>query len=312
MTDRFGRPVRGLRISVTNRCNLNCFFCHSEGYLRRKDELGPDEIRELTSVAKEELGIKEVKITGGEPLLRRDICEIIEGMSDLEVSMTTNGTLLAPLAPRLANAGLKRVNVDLPTLSADKYKLITGRRCIDDVLEGIKSAQDAGLRPIKVNMVLLRGVNDQEIEHFIEFCSRYGLILQLIELLPLKRGLQPFWVDLKEVENKIHKLARKVETRPMHFRKKYYLDNCVVEIVKPMHNPQFCMNCFRLRVTPDGFLKPCLLRNNNLVDAREALKKQDRKEISSALKKAVQLREPYFRPTFQKSESLLASYLPSF
>jgi len=191
LIDRFGRRITTLRVSVTDRCNLNCIYCHREGFRAVGDELSVDEVEVLVKAAVR-LGIARVKLTGGEPLVRGDIVELVERVSSVpgvaEVSMTTNGTLLARLARPLARAGLKRVNVNLPSLDPRRYREVTGRDLLGEVEEGLREAIEAGLWPVKVNVVVLRGLNSDEIPSMIDYAASLPAILQLIELERLGRG----------------------------------------------------------------------------------------------------------------------------
>jgi cyclic pyranopterin phosphate synthase len=294
LIDRFGRRITNLRMAVTSKCNLSCIYCHKEGEINPGRELSVEEIRRI-SEAFYQLGIKKLKITGGEPLLRKDIVEIVQSLPPFkEVSMTTNGVLLADLADELGEAGLDRVNVSLDTLNAEKYRFITGGD-IEDVLEGIEAAYNAKLTPIKVNMVVMKGVNDDEVEDMLEFTSKFNrdginVILQIIELLKLPE-LEKYYVDISPIEKAYAEQSRAVLVRNMHRRKQYILGNSAIEFVKPLDNSEFCMHCNRIRVTSDGKVKPCLLRNDNLVDVRNL----EGEELIAAIKNAVGLREPYFR-----------------
>ena len=286
--DSTGRPVSNLRIAINSGCNLNCVYCHREGEVHPEEALSLEDIKEILRIA-DKLGIKTVKLTGGEPLLREDIVEIISSVPEgIETSMTTNGTLLGPLAHDLKRAGLSRVNISLDSLNPEKYRQITGTDKLSDVLEGIEAAKDAGLTPIKINMVLLKDINEDEIEDFINLVSGdRQLILQVIELMDL--GTCPLHADLSELEDRIAAQSRKVITRRMHHRKKYCYDGAEIEFVRPFHNSNFCKFCNRLRVTSDGKLKPCLLRDDNLVDIRG--KRGD--ELLSLFQVAAKKREPY-------------------
>ncbi len=291
LVDRYGRVIRHLRISVTNRCNLRCIYCHREGELSSGDEMSVDEIAGICR-AFYDLGVEKVKITGGEPLIRKDIVEIVQEMPPFkEISIVTNGTLLSKLAYDLKDAGLNRVNVSLDTLNERRYKLVTGRNMLKRVIEGIYSACDAGLFPIKLNMVVLKGINEDEIEDLLEFSSKFNIerinvILQLIEVV----NMPDYYVDLSEIESKFGKIAERVIIRGLHNRKQYVFGNKAVEFVRPFHG-EFCMRCTRIRVTSDGKVKPCLLRNDNLVDLRGL----SYDEMVEAIRKAVALREPFFK-----------------
>ncbi|HQB99919.1 MAG TPA: GTP 3',8-cyclase MoaA [Methanospirillum sp.] len=288
--DNFGRPISNLRISVNSGCNLNCMYCHREGETKPETPLSIEDIKAILEVAGK-LGIRSVKFTGGEPLIRKDIVEIIRAVPPgIESSMTTNGTLLAPLAHDLRKAGLSRVNISLDSLNPDTYQKITGTGLLSDVLEGIEAARDAGLTPIKINMVLLKGINEGEIDDFIRLVSGdRHLILQIIELMDL--GGCSLHADLSELEDKIAHQSRKVITRRMHHRKKYCYEGAEIEFVRPRHNSDFCKHCTRMRVTSDGKLKPCLLRDDNLVDIRGKRGEELLKLFLAAAKK----REPYNR-----------------
>jgi len=263
-------------------------YCHREGETKPETPLSLEDIRAILDVAGN-IGIRTVKFTGGEPLLREDIVEIIRSVPPgIESSMTTNGTLLGSLAHDLRDAGLARVNISLDSLNPETYKSITGTGLLSDVLEGIEAARDAGLTPIKINMVLLKGINEGEIDDFIHLVSGdRHLILQIIELMDL--GGCPLHADLSELEEKIALHSRKVITRRMHHRKKYCYEGAEIEFVRPWHNSDFCNHCTRMRVTSDGKLKPCLLRDDNLVDIRGKRGVELQQLFLAAAKK----REPY-------------------
>jgi cyclic pyranopterin phosphate synthase len=298
--DRFGRPITSLRISVTSDCNLNCFYCHREGCPAVDQQLGPAEIKKIVEVARE-FGVRKVKFTGGEPLLRDDIVDIVASVADQElddVSLVTNGILLADVAQELAEVGLNRVNISLDTLDSVLFAKITGEDLIGRVLTGISAAVDAELTPVKINMVLLTGVNDGEIDRMIKYAFDSGAVLQIIELLCTQDNEDIFaryHRGLEDVEQKLSERALRIEARRlMHNRKKFFLPEGEVETVKPMDNTEFCMHCTRLRLTADGHLKPCLLRNDNLVDVLSPLRSGSLDGVRVAFEEAIQRREPYF------------------
>ncbi len=302
VSDRFGRSIRDIRVSLTHRCNLRCIYCHGEGECNPGGELEASEIERIVAMVADE-GVSRVKLTGGEPLLRRDILEVVERISSVpgieEVSMTTNATLLQDVAGDLKEAGLKRVNVSLDTLVPERYREITGFDMLDSVLRGVDEAVRVGLNPVKANMVLLREVNDDEIWDLVRFTRERKAILQVIELVDLGDDsvFQRFHADVEPLESELQGCMEKVAVRSMHKRKKYFLpDGSEVEIVKPVHNSDFCSNCTRIRLTSDGKLKPCLMRNDNLVDIAEPLRNgADSKTLRELFLKAVNLREPYYR-----------------
>jgi len=290
LKDPFDRPVSNLRVSLTSRCNLSCIYCHAEGEERPGDQLSCSEIAEILRVA-DRFEIRHVKFTGGEPCLREDLAEIVSLVPDkMECSLTTNGTLLADMAGDLADAGLSRVNISIDSLNRETYTKIAGKDCLSDVLAGIEAALDAKLVPVKLNMVVLSGINDHEVDDFVRFVrGNRNLVLQLIELLGFRDCDHHY--DLRDLETRLAKNAREIFTRRMHHRRKYCVDNAEVEIVRPHHNTEFCAYCNRLRVTSDGKLKPCLLRSDNLVDIRGA----SGEKLEELFREAVRRRAPYYR-----------------
>jgi len=305
VVDRFGRPVTSVRISLTQRCNLACVYCHREGEEEAGEEMTVEEIGRIVEAAAS-LGISKVKLTGGEPLLREDILDIVSTISSTpgveEVSMTTNGVLLRDMAVELREAGLVRVNVGLPSLREDAYRRICGRGSPDVVVEGVKAAVESGLNPVKVNMVVLKGLNESEVWEMLRFTSTVGAVLQLIELEYVPGSVDPgvyreLHAPMEPIEEELGRRALEVYVRgDMHNRRRYKLPEGEVEVVKPMHNREFCMHCRRIRVTSDGKLKPCLMRNDNLVDLLGPLRSgAGLGELRRLFKKAISLREPYFR-----------------
>ena len=289
LKDPYNRTVTNLRISLTQRCNLRCIYCHAEGEVNPEEQMSAEDIAELMRVGVQ-FGVKSIKFTGGEPLLRRDLVDIIRSVPPgVESSLTTNGTLLAAKAAELKEAGLARVNVSLDTLRPERYRAITGKDILADVLAGIDAAIEVGLTPVKLNMVLLEGINEDEVDDFMAFVrNKPDLILQVIELMEFNEC--KFHGDVDSVEQDLNERATRVVTRRMHHRKKYCLDGAEVEVVRPLHNTEFCAFCNRLRVTSDGKLKPCLLRSDNLVDIRG----KHGKELEDAFREAVGRRKPFF------------------
>lgn len=314
LVDRFGRPVKGLRISITPSCDLNCFFCHKEGFNAGSDVImTPEEIELIVRVAMS-LGIDSVKLTGGEPMMRPDILEIVErlgrlGLSDL--SMTTNGFKLAELAKDLRMLGLKRVNISFHSTKPERYARITGLRLEEArcrhrrLIEAVEKAVKAGFNPVKLNVVVVKGVNDDELDELVSFAESMStsseMVVQLIELVGcgLAQGImEPHYFDLSRLERLVAERAVKRTVRRLHFRKRYLLPNGVwVEFVKPTGNHLFCMNDIRLRITHDGKLKPCLMRSGNEVEFLSAIRSgASDEELRKLLLKAVELREPFWKP----------------
>lgn len=282
LSDPFGREVRSLRISVTQRCDLACEHCHKEGQRQSTQEMSPAEIERLVRIGAS-LGIRKVKLTGGEPLLRDDIVDIVSRISPhlKEVSMTTNGTRLPELATKLRAAGLRRINVSLHTLDPSRYESICGHDRLQQAISGIRAARDAGLDPVKVNMVVFRSVNEDEIDAMIEFCAKASAILQLIEYEADRERASGHsfarrFYSLAAVEQSLMNRATKVEVNELHRRRRYCIQNngtkAEVEVVRPMHNSEFCANCTRIRLSSDGWLKPCLLASGGDVDLLKPLR----------------------------------------
>ncbi|MDI6691363.1 MAG: GTP 3',8-cyclase MoaA [Candidatus Bathyarchaeota archaeon] len=304
LIDSFGRPLLNLRVAVTQHCNLHCQYCHMEGEEKQREnfakEMTVDEIVHIVRIAVQ-LGMSKVKLTGGEPLLRKDITEIVKGIAAIsglaDLSMTTNGTMLARLAEELYANGLKRVNINFPTLNAEVYGKLTGGN-LKEALEGVEAAVEVGFYPVKLNMLVLKGVNDDAVLEMIGFARKTGAVLQLIELEPL--NINPAYYvanhkPLDEYENMFGQKAVKIETRRyMQNRHVYHLPDVTVEIVHPTENTEFCMHCTRLRVTSDGKLKTCLMRNNNLIDVLTLMRNgASDKELIELFMLANQKRQPY-------------------
>ncbi|MEM1582733.1 MAG: GTP 3',8-cyclase MoaA [Candidatus Bathyarchaeia archaeon] len=302
LRDDFGRPVENLRVSVTQKCNFKCIYCHQEGQPPNFGvEMSVDEIERIVRVAAS-LGVYGVKLTGGEPLLRSDIIDIVHRISSIkgikDISITTNGFLLEKYAKQLKDAGLSRVNVSMDTLSADRFRMITSVDAHERVLKGIIEAVNVGLNPVKVNMVLLKDINEDEVDDMIKFAEENGLILQIIELeQPNENTFYiKYHADLEGIERKLKERASRIIVRPMHHRRKYILSGgAEVEVVRPMHNTEFCLHCNRIRLTSDGKLKPCLFRNNNLVDLLTPIRGGANDEyIKRLFIEAVKKRRPFF------------------
>jgi cyclic pyranopterin phosphate synthase len=264
------------------------------------NEMTVDEIVRIARVAVG-LGISKVKLTGGEPLMRKDVAEIVKGIAAIpglaDLSMTTNGTMLASIAKELHANGLRRVNINLPTLDAEVYNKLTGGR-VENALEGVKAAVDVGFYPVKLNMLVLNGINDCTVPEMVEFAAETGTILQLIELEPMNITDAYYSVHLKtldEYETLLRQKSLKVETRPyMHNRHVYHLPDVKVEVVHPIENTDFCAHCTRMRLTSDGKLKTCLMRKDNHLDIVTPLRNgASDKELLELFKLANQKREPY-------------------
>ncbi len=293
LIDNFGRRVTNLRIVLTRRCNLKCFYCHKEGENSCNNEIPAERVIEIIK-AFYDLGIKKLKFTGGEPLLRKDLFDILCNLPKFEeVSMTTNGILLEEVAAELKECGLDRVNVSLDTLDDDKFLMITGQRGLRKVLSGIEEACNVDLTPVKINMVVMKNVNDNEIDNMLTYSNSFNkkeikAILQLIELLPYGE-LKKYYLDISEIEKRYESIAYKILIRSMHHRKQYWTSKGIIEFVKPIDNTEFCLNCNRIRLTSDGNIKLCLLSNEIV-----KLEGLHGRELKDAIKRAVMLRRPKF------------------
>jgi len=303
LTDNCGRPLLNLRIAITQRCNFRCDYCHKEGEECSRgdcEEMTVDEIVRIAGVAIG-LGIARIKLTGGEPLMRQDLCDIVKGIAAIpdvkDLSLTTNGSLLAFEAERLRTCGLRRVNISLPTLNAEAYTKLTDGN-LENTLEGVKAAVAAGFNPVKLNMVVLNGVNVDAVPEMIDFAMQTGTILQLIELDPVNVDEEYFSAYhrlLDEYEEMLKQKAVTIETRRfMHNRHIYHLPDVTVEVVHPTENREFCAHCTRLRVTSDGKLKTCLMRNDNLIDILTPIRNgANDEELRKLFLRANRIREPY-------------------
>ena len=260
------KEINSLRLSVTQRCNLSCPYCHREGELNPAKEISLEKIEEIIKNAKS-IGIKKIKVTGGEPLVREDIADVVRIIKKYnfeEISLVTNGFLLDKYAFELKEAGLNRVNIGCDSLSSNILL-----KNAENIKSGLRAAKEAGLTPIKLNMVVLKGINDKEIVKMIEFARENDAVLQLIELINIDDEFyKKHYFSLKEIEKELEKKAMMVIKKEMHNRRQYDLGDVMIEIVRPF-TKDFCQNCTRLRITSDGRIKPCLMRNDNLIDFKD-------------------------------------------
>lgn len=281
MKDSYGREINYLRISLTDRCNLRCIYCMPKKGIEKvshEDILTLEEVYEITE-AFVDLGINKIRFTGGEPLTRKGIENLIEKVSKLsgvkDLAMTTNGLLLEKFAPSLKEAGLNRVNISLDTLKEEKYIYITRGGKLGEILKGIEEARKVGLTPIKINTVLIGGFNDDEIIDFVKLTEKEEIDVRFIELMPV--GEAAPWAKEKFVSNsivldKVRELAQ-VEREDNSSPAVYYkLPNGKgrVGLINPI-TCKFCENCNRIRLTSQGKLKLCL-HSNKEIDIKEALR----------------------------------------
>ncbi|HUR69157.1 MAG TPA: GTP 3',8-cyclase MoaA [Candidatus Thermoplasmatota archaeon] len=298
LVDAYDRHVSDLRVSLTDRCNFRCVYCHNEGLGDTRGPADPsgtemttDEVVRLLRIARE-FDIARVKFTGGEPLLRRDLESIVAAVSPwMEVSLTTNGSLLAGRAQGLRDAGLARVNISIDSLDARHFRSVR-RGSLEPVLAGLEAALAAGLAPVKINTVLMDETLG-ELPELVDFVAqRDGLELQLIEVMPeIRTDMQTHRVPLEPVRRWLAERTATVEQRTMHHRNVYTLANGArVELVDPVGNAEFCANCHRVRVTHDGQLKGCLNRLDDYVPTRGL----DDEGIRAAFRQVVADRMPYY------------------
>ena len=285
LIDQFGRVAKDLRVSLTDRCNLRCTYCMpADGldWLPGPELLSDAELVRLLTIAVTELGVTNIRLTGGEPLLRRGITDIVAATAELRprprISMTTNGLGLARKAAELAAAGLDRVNVSLDTLRPERFAAITRRDRLADVLAGLAAARAAGLTPVKVNAVLLRGINDDEAVDLVRYCVREGYHLRFIEQMPLDP--QHGWsratlITADEILGMLHKefdLTPSETPRGSAPAERWLVDGGPAEVgvIGSVTRP-FCGDCDRTRLTADGQLRNCLFSQTE-TDLRGALR----------------------------------------
>lgn len=267
MQDTYGRKIEYLRISVTDACNLCCGYCMPEsakGSCPCKGSMNIDEFYEIASAAAE-LGVKKLRITGGEPLVRSDIAELSKALASIpgieDIAITTNGTLLEDKAQTLFDAGIKRINISLDTLNAEKYAEITRGGNLSDAIRGIKAALRVGMSPVKINTVLIGGFNDDEIESLAKLTMDYPVDVRFIELMPIGFAA-PYGKEAYISNETVLKKLPRLEPVPSEkgtVARLYKLPGAKgsVGLISPLSN-HFCAECNRLRLTADGCLKPCL------------------------------------------------------
>ena len=294
--DTFGRVVDYLRISITDRCNERCLYCLPEGYqgwAQRPDHLTTAEILRLVRVAAGR-GFRKFRLTGGEPLVRADMPELVRGMAAIPgveaIGLSTNGTRLAALARPLREAGVRSVNVSLDALDPALYHRITGGD-VAAVLAGIRAAVDAGFERVKLNTVLLRGLNEGELWPLILFAAEHGLPLRFIELMPVSRAdalTDANFLPVTEVMEQLRardRLIPQPDHRLGHGPAKYYRlerTGALVGFIGAITNQHFCETCNRVRLTADGKIRPCL-GNHGEVDLRTALRQHSSEADLAAL-----------------------------
>lgn len=318
LSDRYGRSIEYLRLSVTDRCDLRCTYCLPKGFRgfeEPADWLSFDEITRLLA-AFGRLGTRRIRLTGGEPLLRRNLPELaariaaLPGIDDL--SLSTNATRLARFAPALKAAGVSRINVSLDTLDRACMERITGRDSLSLILEGIMAGKAAGFAPIKINMVAMRGVNEDEIDSMAAFCIEQGFLLRLIEAMPMgstgRNAIDTSFLDLGPIQAR---LTRKFGLHPQALElgggPARYLTNADgsanIGFITPM-SQHFCATCNRVRLAVDGTLYLCLGQEEKF-EFRPLLRGgASDAELESAIREAI-ARKPQKHDFNQKPEKIV-------
>jgi cyclic pyranopterin phosphate synthase len=267
LIDTHGRKITYLRVSVTDRCNLRCLYCMPREVVPlrgHRDMLSFEEIETIVRAAVE-LGVRKVRLTGGEPLLRKDFPKLVVKLASLQrlddLAMTTNGVLFAPLAGKLKQAGLKRVNISLDTLKPERFREMSGSGDWAGVIEAVEAAVKHRYQRVKLNVVVIAGYNDDEAGDFVRFAMEKGVHLRFIELMPLGND---FWSpDRALAGDELRKrVEREVSLSPLPqdgVATEYQIKGSpsTVGFINPLSQP-FCRTCNRLRLTADGFLRPCL------------------------------------------------------
>ena len=298
LIDNLGREISYLRVSITDRCNYRCIYCKPEEqfeFIPHEEILRYEEIVEIIEEAVN-LGVTKVRITGGEPLARKGVVDFIKKLKEIkkleDISLTTNGFFLSEYAEKLKDAGLNRVNISLDSLQEEKYKRITRGGSLEKALKGIDSALKAGLLPIKINTVLIRGINDDEVEDFVRLTLGRPLNIRFIEFMPsgeeLKDNYRDKFISVLEIKES---LAEKYSFRPVNINSgngpaKYYQikgGQGTIGFITAL-SQHFCKTCNRIRLTSEGKLRPCLFSNME-VDIKQAIRnaKTDDKIIRSKI-----------------------------
>ncbi len=304
LTDGFHRCLNYLRLSVTDRCNLRCMYCMPQtafSWMPADEILSYEEILKVCRVLAD-LGVEKVRLTGGEPLVRKDLERLIGGMADLpgikELCLTTNGVLLERSARSLYDAGIRHINISLDSLVPGKYKYITGFDLFEQVWAGLHAALETGFSPVKINCVIMKGVNDDEIVDMASLCLRFPLEIRFIEFMPI--GEDSFWDPGRLMTNDQVKKVIEQDLGTLHEVGNpggggpaviYTLDGAIGKLgfISPMSH-HFCATCNRLRLTADGRLRLCLFSDRE-VDIRSIIRKGiSLEELESFFRKVVLLK----------------------
>ncbi len=315
LTDSFDRKINYLRVSLTDQCNERCLYCRPNayrGWTPRPEHLSTPELIQVITTAVQ-MGFEHIRLTGGEPLLRPDILEITRSIRNLpglaSLSLSTNGTLLAPIAQQLQGAGIQSINLSLDGLQPDIYRKITGGS-FKEFLSGFRSSLDAGFDQIKINCVLLRGLNQQELRPLVHFAAEHNVPIRFIELMPLtllpQQGQELFLSiqDSQEILGGANNLIPQPDYLGGHGPARYFRDKttgAIVGFIGALTTPDFCASCNKIRLTADGKLRPCLGRHGEI-------------DLRTALRQGSHTPEELFRETIAnkpKDHEFTAGYEPS-
>jgi cyclic pyranopterin phosphate synthase len=315
LIDQFGRSIEYVRVSVTDRCDLRCSYCmpkHFRGFHEPEEWLTFDEIERVVT-AFTRLGTQRIRITGGEPLVRKELPSLAARLSALpgldDLSLSTNATRMAKFAPELKDAGISRINVSLDSLDADKFKQLTGGK-LSKVLDGLMAAKDVGLKPIKINMVLMKDINDNEVESMVEFCATHGFTLRFIETMPvgdMGREATNSYVDLQDIKKRLENSFELIPGVMPGGGPARYMQVAGTDInigfITPI-SQHFCATCNRVRLSVDGTIYTCLGQEHNL-ELRPLLRDGiSDAELESAIRQAIDMK-PEKHEFIEKPEKVL-------
>lgn len=300
LQDRFGRRVEYLRLSVTDRCDLRCTYCIPEGFKNFEEPahwLSFDEIERVIG-AFARMGVSKVRLTGGEPLLRRKLPELVQRLNALngvtDLSLSTNATQLARHAAELKKAGISRLNISLDSLDPERFSQIVRRDCLDQVLAGLMAAKEAGFAPIKINMVVMKDVNDNEIDDMVAFCIEHDFTLRMIEAMPMgETGRNAQFLDLQPVKARLQQRFSLIDGVMAGGGPARYLKTpngaFTVGFITPL-SQHFCDTCNRVRLSVDGTLYLCLGQDESL-ELRPLLRAGASDiELEEAIRAAIELK----------------------
>jgi len=313
MKDKFGREIKYLRVSVTDRCNFRCKYCMPHEGVQHIDHSNILSYEDLLFAIDVfgEIGVQKVRVTGGEPLVRKDIGSFLEDIGKIntidEVTLTTNGALLQKFTEEIKKSGIQRINVSLDSLKEGRFCEITGGFNLEKIIDGIKHAQRSGIGPIKTNMVAIKGFNDDEILDFCEFSAKNKIITRFIEFMPV--GNFSKWKEENIIYGKeiLDIIKSKYEVKELKKAKlsgpaqNYELSNgAMIGIITPMSN-HFCHECDKLRLTADGKLRPCLLSDSE-IDLTPAIAKGDREALKTAIREGLNIKEKEHKVLSEKRD----------